>query len=146
MHSLNNLSGFIDTINLSKQKTKFDDECNKDHQFDCQMRARRCVGLTREGYKSAALSHERNERYRIGAVIFAKAASTSLTLAIIFSKNLSRIILQYARKLAYFPGDRLTYSYLTNFMAQGKNSVCSCLRLSMQNIATKTVVALVYLM
>lgn len=66
----------------------------------------------------------RNERYRIGTVIFAKAVSTSLTLAIIFSnKNLLRTILQYAKKSHFFLAISLHIrSYLTNFMAQGKNS------------------------
>lgn len=60
MHLLNNLSWFISTINC-RNKIKFDDECNKDLQFDCQMRVLRRVGLTREGYKSIALSHEQTD-------------------------------------------------------------------------------------
>lgn len=88
----------------------------------------------------------RNERYRIGAVIFAKAVSTLLTLAIIFSnKNSSWTILQYAKKSHFFLAIGLhIHSYLTNFMAQGKNSA-KLFTFAMQNTATKAVFALVYL-
>lgn len=113
---------------------RFFEKRNKDLPSDCQIRAKTRVGLTREGYKIAALFHARtNERcWTVRRSYFYRSCLDPANLgkrlflpSIRFSETRKKFVL---RRVFLAIGLHIDMYGRANFMAQVENSAMRCLR------------------